>query len=175
MHSYHRGQTLPQAPQLLTSLERFLQAEPHAVRGDTQFETHAPPTAVLPSGHAHWKKLQLAPTGQALPQAPQLDALVLRSKQPPLQLVVGAVQANEDAAMQVALEHISPAAQALPQAPQLDALEARFTHAPSQLTCPEVPQVCWQEAPAGQGSPLEGDPLKTKHSGVDPEPPVTMQ
>jgi hypothetical protein len=67
------------------------------------------------------------PTGQALPQVPQLFASKFTFTQAPLQ----SVKPGGQVAAQVPARQ-SPGGQALSQVPQLAALEARSTHWPLQ-------------------------------------------
>ena len=72
------GQTLPHAPQLLTSVTRLRHAAPQLVRPDGQVGTQAPAEQVTepPVGAVH-----------TVPQVPQLLTSVARVRQAPAQLV----------------------------------------------------------------------------------------
>jgi hypothetical protein len=71
------GQTLPQVPQLVRSVERF---------------RHWPLQLVWPAGHWHWPAMQLVVKGQVVPQLPQLFRSVCRFRQTPEHTALPAVQ-----------------------------------------------------------------------------------
>jgi hypothetical protein len=92
----------------------------------------------------------VAPTAQALPQAPQLLALVVVSTHCPLHSVCPVGHA------QLPLPQVCPLAQTLPQAPQLLASLLVFTQALPQKVCPAVVQAhapLTQERPPPQTVP----------------------
>src|SRR5947199_7855110 len=72
------GQTLPQAPQFLTSSPLCTQVAPHLRYPMLQVKSQVPPV--------HTEAAFLG-AGQAAPQLPQLPGSFFRSEQPPLQLV----------------------------------------------------------------------------------------
>jgi len=128
------GQSLPQEPQLLTSVKKPLvkvHAPLHNVKPALQVNPHCPPLQV---------DCEFAgPFGQALPQEPQLLTLVkkpLVKVHAPLHNVKPALQVNPHCPpLQVDCEFAGPFGQALPQEPQLLTLVKKplvKVHAPLQ-------------------------------------------
>src|SRR4051812_22653109 len=96
-------QAVPQPPQFFGSMSTRMQALLHRSQ---------------PSGQVHWEFLQMALSAQATPQAPQFIALLARSAQVPLQLVIPGPQSLQTPLMQNRSGD-GGAKQTTPQAPQL--------------------------------------------------------
>ena len=111
--AFGNAHTLPHAPQLAVSVERF---------------THAPPQFVVPVGHVatHVLLTHAWPAAHAWPHAPQLTVSVERFTHAPPQFVVpvGHVVTH------VLLTHARPAKHAWPHAPQLAVSDVRFAQTP---------------------------------------------
>ena len=106
------AQMLPQVPQLFSSSWVSLQV---------------PEQTVYPAGQMQALPPQISLPPQTLPQAPQLEASVVRSTQPaPQEVWLDSLQ------MQVPAEQIAPDPQMFPHAPQLLASLRVSMHAPLQ-------------------------------------------
>jgi hypothetical protein len=85
----------------------------------------------VPGGHTQERSTQLAPTGQVLPQVPQLLSSVSKSTHLPLQSVSPNGHSQEPSTQLALSGH------ALPQVPQLLSSESKFTHAPLHSVSPD--------------------------------------
>ena len=113
------GQTFPQDPQLLTSVERALQVLPHFEKPVLQVKPQVLDVqAGVPFGGAE----------QAFAQEPQFDTSLVVSTQFPPQLVVPVGQVTT----QVPFEQTWFVPHLTPQYPQLSLSVRRLTHLPEQ-------------------------------------------
>jgi hypothetical protein len=108
-------QTLPQAPQLLTSFIVF---------------THALPHETSPAGHVHTPLAHDAPEAHLFPHAPQLFGSDVSLTHAPLH------NASPEGQVHAPPTHAWPAAQTFPHAPQLLGSDPSLTHTPPHNTCP---------------------------------------
>jgi len=129
------GQTVPQAPQLSTSLATWMQLVPQAWKPPAVLQevTQAPPEQV---------------EAQTMPQAPQLEASVWALTQASPQRVKPGLQSQpQPAAVQLGWLFSGPlAGQTVPQAPQLEVSASTSTQPPPQ----QVPAVPEQAGPPPQ-------------------------
>jgi hypothetical protein len=153
-HCAPPGQTSPQIPQFCRSVARFTHAPLHAVMPGWHEVAHWLWLHTSPGAHAnphwpqscgldvrstHWPKQNVGvpavhvqvpevhsvPTGQVLPQVPQLLASKFTFTQDPLQSLKPGGQVGAQVP-----DRQAPGGQASPHEPQLPALEARSTHWP---------------------------------------------
>jgi hypothetical protein len=115
MQCWPEGHTLPQLPQLLSSV--FV-------------DTHTPPHSTCVPEHLHAPLVHIAPPLHTVPQAPQLVWLVCRFTHKPLQLVSPWVQPHTPDV------HCSDDEHASAHVPQFSSSVCRFTHSPLQLVSP---------------------------------------
>jgi hypothetical protein len=148
-------QVRPQVPQLVTVLVRLV-SQPLL---SSPSQLPKPVLQVMPQAPAVQVAAALARVGQAVPQAPQLVALVRVSTSQPLllllsQLAKPSLQRRPQVPIAQAAAALAPPAQTVPQAPQLAAEVAVSTSQPlaallSQLAKP-VLQVATAQAPIAQ-------------------------
>jgi hypothetical protein len=136
-------QTLPQAPQLLTSLLKSTQAPLHRLNPELQKNPHEPLKQV---GDA------FAGTGHAAPHPPQFAGSFEKFGQAPLHR--GCVPPH----LHRALTQLDPDGHTLPQPPQFDEPEITSMHVcvphrlePKGQVCPHAPPVQVALPPVGTG------------------------
>ena len=96
-------------------------------------------------GAVHAPALQTCPAAQALPQAPQLVALVPTSTHVPEQSICPA--GHITAGRHAPIAQVCPIGQAIPQAPQLLLSVCVLTHVPEQSVWPPVHITTLRHAP----------------------------
>ena len=104
------------------------------------------PQSEVPWGQAHAPAVQAWPVAHAVPQAPQLWALLPRFTQAPVQ----SVSPEGQLAAQAPAAHTCPLGQAIPQPPQSAGSLVVSTHAPLH----EVRPVVHAQAPPAQSEPV---------------------
>jgi hypothetical protein len=153
------GQTRPQVPQLPAELSV---ATSQPLLGWLS-QSELPGEQVMRQTPITHAAVLLGPEAHALPQAPQLPALLLRFTSQPLagspsQLAKPALQVSWQAPMTQLAAALAPTGQALPQRPQSVASLWRFAQEFPQRVCPD-----WQPDTHCDIPPV------VAHRGVDPE------
>jgi hypothetical protein len=114
--------------------------------GSVMTSAHTPLQAVVPAGQAQWPETHAAPTGHAMPHAPQLFGSWVVSTQPFGQLVSPIPQTQAVTGGAPKVWHIAPAPHTTPHEPQLELSLVRSTQAPPQVVGlsggqPQTPEV----------------------------------
>jgi hypothetical protein len=167
--------TIPQPPQLASSIATSTHAAAHAIEGAThpgaqalalhtvggaqlrshppqwsglaERSMHVPPQFDFPAGQAQAPDEQMNPGEHVFPHPPQFVALAVGSTQPPPQAVAGGPHPCE---LHAPFAQTSPFLHSVPQLPQFEGLELVSTHTAPQSTWPSGQK----HRPASQASPL---------------------